>query len=84
MNHLFSGDLRPCIVSYTKFNKLVRNYIVYTSQTLRDTQIEVFASYSDAFVDLIANCLKLFKIEQSDLGRVVPLDIISLVLDLIG
>lgn len=46
------------IVNYNKLHKMLRNLIIYTSQTVESIQIEVYVQNSDSFIEIINNCLK--------------------------
>mmetsp|Transcript_4343 Transcript_4343/g.7325 ORF Transcript_4343/g.7325 Transcript_4343/m.7325 type:complete len:155 (+) Transcript_4343:658-1122(+) len=43
MNQMLSGGGRDVFLSYDKVNKMLRNFIIFSKQTIEDTQIEVYA-----------------------------------------
>ena len=76
------GQKQLPVLNYNKLHKLLRNLIIFSSQTIEQIQIEVFVQNSDTFIDIINNCLKYIGQESSQ-KKVVPYDLIDLIVDLI-
>mmetsp|Transcript_10037 Transcript_10037/g.15278 ORF Transcript_10037/g.15278 Transcript_10037/m.15278 type:complete len:265 (+) Transcript_10037:3611-4405(+) len=80
MNQFLGCPSRQAILSYAKLNKLLRNYIIFATETMEELPNEVSAQNSDLFIDIINNCLKLIGEQQS---KVVSFDQVSLLIDFI-
>jgi len=65
---------------------MLRNLIIYTSQTVESIQIEVYVQNSDSFIEIINNCLKYIslKIKQDSEKTIIPYDLMALLLELIS
>jgi len=72
------------IINYNKLHKLLRNLIVYSSQTIEELQIEVYVQNSDSFIEIINNCLKYISANARGHMQIIPYDLIALLLDLIS
>ena len=88
--HIFIGSfvllnliVGVVINNYNKIYKLLRNLIIHSAATIEEIQMEVYVQNSDAFVTLIANCLKYIRVNAQS-QKLVPYDLIGLINDLIS
>lgn len=63
---------------------MLRNLIIFSTEAIESIQIEVYVQNSDSFIEIINNCLKYIGTVAKGAQKLVPYDLISLVLDLIA
>lgn len=72
------------ISNYDKLPKLLRYLIIYSTQAIDQMQMEVFVQNSDSLIDVITICLKYIHLSTKNKKKLVPYELIVLIIDLIG